>query len=142
MDKGKFIVDAEKRIVTFGHETKTMDGSVVLTTTFDFSKVKIERLLKRAADAELIGWRSKVGIKKLSTVEAAKLDNAIVDCAAITERVKHVETAEEKELRELISAAAKNGKSIKDILEMAKALTSKNAEAASQQDMDEGETVA
>ena len=138
MEKGKHHVDTEKRIVTFGHVTKTIDGTIELTTTFNFSKVKLDRLLKRAADAELIAWRAKSGIKNLSTTEAAAtLQNAVIDCSKIVERVKHVETADEKALKTLI----KEGKmSVKDILAAIAARKAAQVETESAQDaMEDGE---
>jgi hypothetical protein len=99
MDKGKHIIDIEKKTVTYGHETKTMDSSIVLTTTIDFSKVDFGRLLKRAGDAELIAWRAKSGIKGLTTAEAGKFQNAIVDASVEVTREKHVETEEEKQIK-------------------------------------------
>lgn len=146
MKTGTFHVDVEKRQVSFGHKTKTLDGFVEVTTTFDLSKVSLDRLLKRAADAELISWRARTGIKGLTTEEAMKtLSNQTVDCSAIVAKVKHVETPEEKELRELIKSAAANGKSIKDILAQAKALVAKTQtedEAQAEMEAQEDEQVA
>ena len=117
MDKGKHSIDVVAKRVTFGHVTKTIDGEIALTTTFDLSKVTVERMLKRAADAELIAWRAKSGIKQMTTAEAEKqLQNAVIDCSLITERVKHVETEEEKALKEAVKGLLAQGKSVADIL--------------------------
>lgn len=143
MKTGTFHVDVEKKLVSFGHKTKTLDGFVEVTTTFDLSKVSLDRLLKRAADAELISWRARTGIKGLTTDEALKtLSDQVVDCSAIVQKVKHVETAEEKELKDLIKGAAAKGMSIKDILAQAKALvakTSTQTEAEANEEMEAGE---
>lgn len=105
MEKGKFKVDNANKTVTFGHVTKTMDGEVELTTVFDFSKVNADRLLYDAGTARLIKWRVGSGVKKLTTAEAlAKFQNATIDCSIVAERVKHIETPEEKELRETLKA--------------------------------------
>lgn len=116
MEKGKHAIDVVKKTVTFGHETKTGDGSVIITTTFDFSNVDMARLLKRAGDAELIAWRAKSGIKEMTTAQAQALDNTIVDCSKITERVKKVETPEELALKEVVKGLLAQGKSVADIL--------------------------
>lgn len=139
MEKGKFLVDTDKKTVTFGHVTKTMDGEVTLTTTFDFANVGLQRLLYDAGTARLIRWRATAGIKKLATVEAVKLDNTIVDCSKTIERVKHVETAEEKELKATIQAllAGKGGTkmSMADLLKRVKEM-----QAATEEDeMEAGE---
>lgn len=139
MEKGKHVVDVEKKTVTFGHETKTLDGSIVITTTFDLSNVDLKRLLKRAADAELIAWRAKSGIKGLTTVEAKELDNVTVDCSKVTERVKHVETEEEKKIKAAVQAimSGKGGDtaSLKELMDRAAALIKAREEA----EMDAGE---
>lgn len=146
MKTGTFHVDVEKKLVSFGHKTKTLDGYVEVTTTFDLSKVKLDRLLKRAADAELISWRARTGIKGLTTEEALKtLSNQVVDCSDVVQKVKHVETAEEKELKDLIKGAAAKGMSIKDILAQAKALVGKTQsedEAQAEMESQEQEQVA
>ena len=141
MEKGKHSIDVEKKIVTFGHETKTIDGSIILTTSFDFSKVDMKRLLKRAADAELIAWRAKSGIKGLTTVEAEKqLQNVTVDCSAIVEKVKHVETPEEKARKEKVNELLKSH-SIEELIAMAEAhKAARAAEDAAQADMEDGES--
>jgi Xaa-Pro aminopeptidase len=136
MEKGKHTIDVDRRIVTFGHETKTIDGSIILTTSFDFSKVDLKRLLKRAADAELIAWRAKSGIKGLTTAEAEKtLQNSMIDCSAVVERVKHVKSESEKKLEE---ARAKMGPAAFDRLlqEFLKNAT----ESEAQDEMEQGET--
>ena len=141
MKTGTFHVDMEKKQVSFGHKTKTLDGFVEVTTIFDLSKVSLDRLLKRAADAELISWRARTGIKGLTTDEAMNtLNNQVVDCSAIVSKVKHIETAEEKELKDLIKGAAAKGMSIKDILAQAKALVAKTqTEDEAQAEMEAGE---
>lgn len=126
MDKGKYKVDTEKRLVTFGHVTKTMDGSIALTTTFDYSKVDLGRLLYEAGSHRLITWRAASGIKSLTTEEAKKLDNITLDCSVTIERKKHVETAEETELKATLKAllSGQNGAklSVNDILKKLKEL--------------------
>lgn len=148
MKTGTFHVDVEKRQVSFGHKTKTLDGFVEVTTTFDLSKVTLDRLLKRAADAELISWRARTGIKGLTTEEAMKtLADQVVDCSAIVQKVKHVETVEEKELRGLMKDAMASGASIKAIMEQARAILAKQQAAAgktqtedeAQAEMEQGE---
>jgi hypothetical protein len=132
MEKGKHSINIDNRTVTFGHVTKTMDGEIALTTTFDMSKLSMERMMKRAADAELIAWRAKSGIKGLTTIEAQKLDNIIVDCSIIAVREKHVETPEEKEskafVKQLIDKHGTEG--LKELLERAMKLKELDAEIA------------
>lgn len=95
-------VDGEKVILR--HNTKTLDGDAWFTTTFDFSNVSHAQLLKWAADGRKIAWRASAGIKKLTTAEVIEKGLIVteVDCSKTIERVKHVETEEEKQVREAI----------------------------------------
>ena len=128
MDKGKHIVDVDAKTVTFGHETKTLDGSIVLTTTIDFSKVDLKRLLKRAGDAELIGWRSKSGIKGLTTAEASKFQNITVDASAEVKREKHTETPEEAENKRIIASLNLDSATLNELLKKVLAAKGQTAE--------------
>lgn len=86
-EKKTYKVNVAEKTVTFKHETKTIDGSIFLSTTFDFSKVDVARLLYDAGTARLIKWRAGSGIKEMTTVDAeAKLQNVTVDCSKVTER--------------------------------------------------------
>jgi hypothetical protein len=118
MEKNTFTIDAMAETVTLCHETKTTDGKILCETTFDISKMKKERRLKRIADAEVIAWRARTGIKELTTAEAiAKgLQKMTVDTSATLTKVKHVETAEEKELKALVASAMKSGGNMKEIM--------------------------
>ena len=143
MDKGKHKVDLDAKTVTFGHVTKTLDGELLLTTTFDLSKVTPERLYKRAADAELIAWRAKSGIKSLTTAEAEKFQNITVDCSIVTERVKHVVTEEEKALKAALDKLLSGGMSVKDLtlrIEEIKKMAAVSTEEAAQEELEAGES--
>jgi len=110
MEKGKFAVNVEKKTVTIGHETKTIDGKVTLTTTFDFSNVSMDRLLKRAADASLITWRAGVGIKGITTAQALEtLSDKTVDCSKTQERIKRVVSEEEAKVTKLVQGYMARG---------------------------------
>jgi len=86
-EKKTYKVNVEEKTVAFNHETKTIDGSIFLTTTFDFSNVGTHRLLYDAGTARLIKWRAGSGIKEMTTADAeAKLQNVTVDCSKVTER--------------------------------------------------------
>lgn len=135
MEKNTFVVNEKAKTVTLCHETKTLDGSVVFETTFDMSNVSAARMLKRMADAEVISWRARVGIKKLTTAEvlAKNLVKTTVDSSKSIERVKHVETEEEKKIRAAVIAvmSGKGGDvaSIKDLMAKAEALIKAREEA-------------
>jgi hypothetical protein len=100
--------------VELHHNTKTLDGDLWFDTTFDFTNVSHAQLLKWAADGRKIAWRATAGVKKLTSAEvvAKNLQVMTVDCSKTIERVKHVETAEEKEMKDVIKAllAGQNGK--------------------------------
>lgn len=132
MEKNTFTIDKDKKTVTLCHETKVLDGSMIFETTFDMSNVKFERMLKRMADAEVISWRSRVGIKGLTKaeVEAKELVKTVVDCSKTVERVKHVETPAEKELKKLMNDALAKGGDLKDIMaNLRKLMAEKDAAA-------------
>jgi len=112
-------------IVTLCHNTKTLDGDAWFTTAFDFTNVPHTQLLIWAADGRKIAWRATTGIKKLTTEEITNkgLLNVNVDCSKTAERVKHVETEEEKELKATIAAllSGKGGQKL-TMAELAKRL--------------------
>jgi hypothetical protein len=101
---GTFKIDTTKKTVTFfGQKTKTKDGHVVLNTTISYENADDNRLLFDAASHGLIAWRAGSGIKEMTTAEATKnFTNVIVDRSKTSERVKHVETEEEKQLKEIL----------------------------------------
>lgn len=142
MEKNTFVVNIGAKTVTLCHETQTLDGSVLFETTFDMSAVPMSRLLKRTADADVISWRARVGIKKLTTAEvlAKNLVKTIVDSSKSVERVKHVETEEEKKIRAAVVAimSGKGGDaaSIRELMDKANALLRAREEA----EMEAGES--
>jgi len=141
MEKGKYKVDTEKKTVTFGHETKTLDGKATFTTTFDFSKVDLSRLLYDAGTARLIKWRASTGIKGLSTEEAIRtLSDATVDCSLTVTRAKHVETEEEKELRAMMKEAMAKGGDLKSILARVREAMASGDKEAEEAELEAGET--
>jgi hypothetical protein len=96
-DKKTFKVSG--KIVSFHHETKTIDGSVWLTTRFDFTNVSPDRLIYDAGSSRLIKWRASSGIKEMTTADALKkFSDLTVDCSKTVERAEASE--EVKELRE------------------------------------------
>jgi len=106
-------------VVSVHHKTITADNDkgIWFDTTFDFSNVSREQLLKWAADQRVIAWRAQAGVKKLTTNEIMEkgLVNVTVDCSKVIERAKHVKTEEEKEQADLIKKAVSAGMSIKEI---------------------------
>lgn len=122
-EKRTFKVEGKK--VHVHHKTQTLDNKdgVWFDTTFDFSACSEAQILKWAADQRTIAWRAGAGVKKLTEAEINEkgLLNVTVDCSKTVERVKHVETAEEKELKDAINAALSAGK-IKNMAEVAKML--------------------
>jgi hypothetical protein len=146
MEKNTFTIDLAKETVTLCHETKTLDGKILCETTFDISGMKASRRLKRIADAEVISWRARTGIKNLTTAEAIEkgLQVTTVDTSKTIEKVKHVETAEEKKIREVVTAlmAGKNANtdSLKDLMAKAQAILDAKAEEEAGEDVPAEET--
>lgn len=140
-NKEKVTMKVEGETVILKHNTKTLDGDAWFETTFDFTNVSHAQLLKWAADGRKIAWRASAGVKKLTTkeVEEKGLLKVTVDCSKTIERVKHVETEEEKELKAtlkaLLSGQTGQKMTMAELLKRIKEVQAKNDE----EEMDEGE---
>ena len=143
-EKVTFKVDGEK--VSVHHKTLTLSGEKWFDTTFDFTNVSHNQLLKWAADQRKIAWRAQAGVKKLTEGEIALkgLYTANVDCSKVVERVKHVETPEEIELRAtlkgLLSGQGGTKMSMGELLKRIKEISAKNEEPTDEE-YSAGETV-
>ena len=138
-DKRTFQVSGDKCIVKHRTICADNDKGVWFTWTLDFSKVSREQMMKWAADQRVIALRASAGVKKLTTAELEEkgLLEKEFDLSLVTERTKHVETEEEKELKATIKAlTAKGDMSIKDLLAKVKAMQA----AAEEKELEDGET--
>ena len=84
-----YAIDGKRVKVTHWCATKNSDGiaDTKFTTIFDFGKCTEADILKMAAKNQVIAWRNANKIKDMTQIEAKDLDNMVVDCAEVKERV-------------------------------------------------------
>ncbi len=132
MANEKTIKVSGRKVTIINHETKTSDGSVVLTTTFDFTGCTSDQILAWAASNRLISWRTS-GVKKLTTKEAKeKLTDAVIDCSKGFEAQ---ESEEAKRIKAVVEKIKAGGLTLEQLEEMA----AKIKEQRDQEDMEAGE---